>query len=153
MKLHIALLLALAMGFFTITKCAPATSSNDTAHTLHKRINDCDYSSFNEWLRPAPLADCQKIYDNIVGSGTWSIKAMLEKTIVSYKGCGLTVYNHEWVDWIYIGNDDIRDLIRESIARYNDGHNVTAKGDVWCKSSLVGVQKALGWELGPPYDH
>ncbi|KAK4447323.1 putative necrosis-inducing factor-domain-containing protein [Podospora aff. communis PSN243] len=135
------LLLAIA-SLISTTLCAPSAP-------LQKRTNDCGSSSVNRgFVDWAPGADCRQIFNNIVGTGSWTINPNSERQLVSYGHCAFTVTNDNQSDYVYVGNDDIRDLINDSIAKYADGDGaVSAWGNMDCDSSLVNTMRHVKWKL------
>lgn len=128
------------MHFPIISKAAIIASLLAAAQcspTLVARTNDCGDSSFeNQSSGGSPaVSDCQQLAANIVGTGTWTVSDSAGFTqLAQYGTCAFGVHptSNGW--YALIGNDDIRDLIYESISRYSWNGLVGAKGHMDCQS-------------------
>ncbi|KAK4120926.1 hypothetical protein N657DRAFT_559257, partial [Parathielavia appendiculata] len=94
--------------------------------------NDCGDSTFiNQSSGGSPLvADCWRLHDNIAGDGTWTVWTS-QRTIATYGTCAFGV-SPRYIP-AEIGNGDVRDLIRDSIARFQWFDKVGAKGVMQCE--------------------
>ncbi|KAK0648197.1 putative necrosis-inducing factor-domain-containing protein [Cercophora newfieldiana] len=142
------------MAFLTIVVCllavtrgAPA-QAEDSHPLLHKRTDYCHSITFEQGSDvAAPVNDCWQVYNNIVGSGSWGIGACTNRKLSSGT-CSLTLTNDNQINIVYVGNDDAREIIKTAIEKYKTkGNEVSAKGDMWCKSSLVQNDRYVTWAL------
>ncbi|KAK3361557.1 putative necrosis-inducing factor-domain-containing protein [Lasiosphaeria ovina] len=113
----------------------PGPSS--AARSLTERaINDCDNSSFeNQSTGGSPtVGDCQRLANNIAGDGTWTVWTGTQHQIAQYGTCafGITTVTGFWAN---IGNGDVRDIIGDSIRRFQWNGLVGAKGEMNCQGS------------------
>lgn len=113
-----------------------ATQSAAASHEIVRRDNHCGDSVFvNESSDGSPLiADCEILRSNIVGGGTWTVNGLsgFHSDVASYGTCKFTVYQSVAGTWFYIGNEDIRDLIASSIAKFAWNGKVGASGTMDC---------------------
>ena len=151
--------LALALAIFiAAAECAPAQSSPTSlnpaavlkgrASDLAKRINDCDDSTFeNQTSGGSPSTlDCQRLANDIAGDNTWVILPGVQKTLHTFGSCAFGVDNLGG-GLIYVGNDDIRDLIHDSISRFEWNGLVGAKGNMYCQSSAGVRPQYMEWGI------
>jgi hypothetical protein len=127
------------MHFPIVSKAAFIASLLVTAQcspTLLRRINDCGDSTFvNQVSGASPtVADCNHLASNIAGDGTWTVSDTGQHQLAQYGTCALGVQatSNGW--YAYIGNEDIRDLIYESIRRFQWNGLVGSKGHMECQS-------------------
>ena len=110
-----------------------------------RAINDCGDSTFeNKSSGGSPtVADCWTLYNNIVGDGTWTVWGPDHHTIATYGSCafGVTVAG---IGWANIGNGDIRDLVRDSINKYQWNGLVGSKGYMLCQGLF---DRSVEWGL------
>src|SRR3954466_14561444 len=85
---------------------------------------------------------------NIQGSGTWTINPYDTRNVVEYHNCRFQVTSSSG-SWLYIGNDDIRDLVSDSIAKFSfdGGKYVTAAGKMKCKTSSTWEEGEVHWRI------
>ncbi|KAJ5935471.1 hypothetical protein N7466_005018 [Penicillium verhagenii] len=119
-------------------QAAPSTpfSKKSPAVIFDKRssINDCGTSTFtNESSSGSPeVADCRKIATNIKSGGTWTFEGFgVHHQLVQYGTCafGVKVSADRYT---YIGNEDIIQLIDDSIKKFKWEGKVGAKGTMKC---------------------
>jgi hypothetical protein len=108
----------------------------------HKSINDCDDSSFkgltdekSPWIH-----DCLQIAANIARGGTWEIETITGKfhQLVQFGTCAFGVHFRSVTAYIFVGNQDITDLINDSIKYFG-------RNDL---SPLQGLRSASRQETG-----
>jgi hypothetical protein len=133
------------------TAAALPTSENGAttaANTLAKRTNKCGDSTFNgETSGGSPLvSDCEVLRNNIVGDGSWRISTFdYERDVASYGTCKFVV-QAPVSSWSFVGNEDIRDIIRDSISRFASDGRVGARGLMNCEpGSATSSQAQLTW--------
>ncbi|KAJ6003367.1 hypothetical protein N7451_005914 [Penicillium sp. IBT 35674x] len=112
-------------------------SSENPAAVLTKRkeVNDCGTSTFvNESSSGSPkVADCRKIATNIKSGGTWTFEGFgVQHKLVHYGTCAFGVTSSA-DGFTYIGNEDIINLIDDSIKKFKWEGKVGAKGKMKCK--------------------
>lgn len=112
-------------------------------------INDCEDSSFEPILTDtaARVDDCRVIISNISGGGTWTLSHGEAATpLVSYGTCSFDASRAgSDIEFLKIGNQDIIDLINESIRRFGDANgNLNAKGTVDCQVEGIGTS-TMNW--------
>ncbi|EMD67007.1 hypothetical protein COCSADRAFT_196914 [Bipolaris sorokiniana ND90Pr] len=99
---------------------------------LEKRLNYCGATTFiNNSSGGSPwIADCQTLFDRIAGDGSWFVEPQ-QKRIASWGTCefGARTVNNVITT---IGNEDVRDLTRDAIARFAWQGRVGASGIVDC---------------------
>ncbi|KAF4340075.1 hypothetical protein FBEOM_6010 [Fusarium beomiforme] len=125
---------------------AAASPVSEPAHALSKRksVNDCGDSTFeNHSSGGSPLvSDCQQIARNIAGGGTWTVGAGGEHhQLVQYGSCAFGAQGAgSNMNAAHIGNQDIIDVINDSIRRFQWEGKVGAAGEMGCQSltGLVG---------------
>lgn len=117
---------AVLAALFTAAQCAPKVTVGKVgkAGELSERaiaINDCGDSTFiNRSSGGSPrVADCEQLARNIAGDGTWTVDDSAQHQLAQYGTCAFGVTVHSDGAWYaYIGNEDIRDLIFDSIKRF-----------------------------------
>ncbi|KAK0665349.1 putative necrosis-inducing factor-domain-containing protein [Cercophora samala] len=112
-------------------------SSENPAQVLKTRDNHCGASSFeNRTSNGSPqVSDCWRIFNNIAGDGTWTINGFGHRTLATYGTCAFGVDTS--AIWTYVGNEDIRDLIRDSINKYQWNGKVGSRGNMQCSGVAV----------------
>lgn len=83
----------------------------------------------------ALAADCMELAWRIRGPGTWTVEAILVKNshqLVEWKTCAFDVRALEFELAYKIGNQDIIDLIRDSVREYTSNGKVGAWGVMMC---------------------
>ncbi|KAJ6271205.1 putative necrosis-inducing factor-domain-containing protein [Bipolaris maydis] len=112
-----------------------APTSPAPENVLKKRNNFCGATTFiNNSSGGSPwITDCQTMFDRIAGDGTWVVEPQ-QKRIASWGTCefGARSVNNVITT---IGNEDVRDLTRDSIARFAWQGRVGASGIVDCGTS------------------
>jgi len=118
----------------TLGLAAPTSPVPASENPLVKRVNDCGGSTFeNQSSGGSPtVADCRRLHDNIAGDGTWISNPNTQRTLATYGTCAFGVDN-TGLGIARIGNEDIRDLIRDSINRFQWNNLVGAKGRMTCQ--------------------
>jgi hypothetical protein len=86
------------------------------------------------------VEDCLHIASNIAGGGRWDIDMFLgkQKRIAEYKSCAFGVQGHPISPGeikMYIGNEDIIDIINDAVEKFGGGGQIGAKGIMECKDS------------------
>ncbi|ORY12617.1 putative necrosis-inducing factor-domain-containing protein [Clohesyomyces aquaticus] len=142
--------LALALSSLQYVYSMPTTPRAESSR-LTPRTNDCGASDFvNASSTGSPLiSDCLQIAANIVHGGAFFITAVnFEHTIASFGSCAFQVQTSDF-GIVHVGNEDIIDLINESIARFaapNPGQNfVGASGQMGCQT--VGHTAPVAWAI------
>jgi hypothetical protein len=100
------------------------------------KINDCGNSSFeNQSSGGSPLiSDCQILVDNIRGDGTWTTMVGDQRQLAQLGTCAFGVYVPGNNLHLYkVGNEDIRNLITDSIRMFGWQGKVGAKGLMPCQ--------------------
>jgi hypothetical protein len=135
----------------TAVKAAPVASPVDSSVNeaspsvlfIEKRdasIGYCGKSTFeNRTSGGSPrVDDCLQIARNIAGGGTWTVPGDTQHQLVQYGTCAFGT-QHDWkfgggTGPIYkVGNEDIIDLINDSVNRFQWNGLVGAKGSMVCK--------------------
>ncbi|KAK3984561.1 putative necrosis-inducing factor-domain-containing protein [Cladorrhinum sp. PSN332] len=102
---------------------------------LKKRWGFCGHSTFeNRSSGGSPwINDCWVLHNNIAGDGRWGIWGLGWRTLATYGSCAFGVEAIQMPDsFIFVGNEDIRDLIRDSIARFSWNGRVGSYGETDC---------------------
>ncbi|PSN59371.1 hypothetical protein BS50DRAFT_476817, partial [Corynespora cassiicola Philippines] len=98
--------------------------------------NECGDSSFeNQTTGGSPTVnDCRQLARNIAGNGRWTVGAGGEhRQLAQYGTCAFGAQGNKSMNWAYIGNQDIIDLINDSINRFQWNGLVGAKGSMACR--------------------
>ncbi|KAJ4369601.1 hypothetical protein N0V83_005363 [Neocucurbitaria cava] len=124
-------LLPVIAALLAATSASPVASKLDTRGS----INDCGDSTFeNQSSDGSPnISDCQQIATNIAGGGTWTV-AVGQHQLVQYGTCAFGVTPEDSLNYAYIGNQDIIDVINASIQKFSYNGKVGAKGVMGCQS-------------------
>jgi hypothetical protein len=150
-------------GFFRLPVCSPAMAF--TAWNSPKRvdktdpnypcvrlpgISDCWDFTFEDDTtgNSPPIADCQRIVDNIVGTdGEWHTGIGPFKQLVSNGLCAVGTQNDGVNGPVvyHTGDDDLVNIILESAKRFGKDGRVGAKGTMRCRGN-VGNQP-VKWSL------
>lgn len=104
--------------------------------TLRKRENECSHSTFVDRGNAAsPLvSDCEILASNIRAGGRWTIHGP-HRTLATFRSCRFGAQGGAAL-YTYVGNEDIMDLIRDSISKFRrDDGRVAAKGMMHCYGS------------------
>lgn len=113
------------------------------------RDNQCGDSTFvNQGSEASPwISDCETIVRNIAGGGTWTLFDGYQRTLATYGTCAFGAQKVSGGSSVhYVGNEDIRDLITDSIRKFgrNDG-KIGAKGRMGCNAP--GNSSAIEWGI------
>ena len=113
-----------------------ASVSDTVTNQLFKRVGVCGSSSFHrETSNGSPsVADCR----GMLNSGELDIvyEVVGSRSEVKRSGnCRFMVYSPGHTA---IGESDIRDLVRDSIAKFSNNGKVGARGSMDCKGELLG---------------
>jgi Pathogen effector len=154
-------LAALAM-FFSSMSAAPISSADITSNqsspsVLFKRaldnnsIRDCGDSSYdNQTSGASPTGgDCIQITKNIAGGGSWEVESSSgdQHQLVQYGSCALGVQGHTGGGSLFhVGNQDIINIIYESINKYMTNGLVGSKGTMTCQGE-IGGDVTVDWGL------
>jgi hypothetical protein len=105
---------------------------------------------------PSPISDTTLFHPgfianmHFVGGGTWSIGNGGDghRKLVQYGTCAFGVDKSDTTNVGYVGNQDIIDLINESIRRFSYNGKVGSKGSMDCQSAQGVVDSVrFGWGL------
>ncbi|KAH7081154.1 putative necrosis-inducing factor-domain-containing protein [Paraphoma chrysanthemicola] len=149
----ITLILATLLATAT---CAPVSSNAqaDVVKALDARasINDCADSTFeNQSSGGSPkVSDCQQMAANIAGGGTWTTTLSLQRTLASYGTCAFGVKasgSSGMSGQFLVGNQDIIDVVNESIRRFQWNGLVGAKGVMPCQTGQRDDAADVSWGL------
>ncbi|KAB5559546.1 putative necrosis-inducing factor-domain-containing protein [Coniochaeta sp. 2T2.1] len=101
-----------------------------------KSVNDCSPSTFtDQTTRDSSLIEhCQRVAYNIRDGGTWRVETLMARwhQIVQYRSCAFSVYAVDELAYFKIGNQDIIDLISDSIRMFGRDGYVGANGTMNC---------------------
>lgn len=154
---------ASVLAFFAAVQAAPfaiegiddvsANPASEIIYTLNARasINNCGDSSFeNQSTGGSPfISDCQQITRNIAGGGSWTFPLIGHRKLVSYGTCAFGVEGSTEIGHTNgkIGNQDIIDLINDSIRKFSWNGRVGAKGYMTCRYDPTQYFKPTWWFL------
>jgi hypothetical protein len=145
-----------------------APSAEPISLEARNSVNDCGDSTFeNQSSDGSPLiVDCQKIASNIAGTSKPSaLPSPISDTTLFHPGfianmhfvgggtwsigtCAFGVDKSDTTNVGYVGNQDIIDLINESIRRFSYNGKVGSKGSMDCQSAQGVVDSVrFGWGL------
>lgn len=98
--------------------------------------NDCGLSTFeNHSSSASPKAeDCRQITRNIAREGSWNVGPFHDRTVVAYASCQFTISATIWTN---IGNEDIIDIINDSIDKFQWEGKVGARGEMECGGNQI----------------
>ena len=123
----------------TILALAPLVTANPV-----KRTNSCGVSTFeNRISNGSPsVADCQQLAYNIRGDGSWNHVGNpgQHRTLATFGTCvfGVEADPHFGRQSAFrVGNEDIIDLIRDSISLYQGDGRVGTRGIMMCGNTQV----------------
>lgn len=122
------------------TQAAPVPSDNTSTNKDSPReifttqSNHCGTSTFeNRTSEASPtVADCIQLSNNIIGDGDWTKKSGGQNSIASYGTCTFGGQFAVGGGNFRIGNEDIRDLIFDSIEKFQWNGLVGARGIMPC---------------------
>jgi hypothetical protein len=112
-------------------------------------INDCGDSSFiNQTSGASPrVDDCLQIARNIAGGGTWTVNGFgVQHQLVQYGTCAFGITQGSTAP-VYIGNQDIIDLINDSVARFQWNGLVGSKGTMDCQMAGYPAHVSVLWGI------
>jgi hypothetical protein len=144
--------LAVFAALISTILAVPLTSSSSISKIMPRGnatilINDCGNSSFeNQSSGGSPLiSDCQILAENIRGDGTWTTWGSGRRQLAQLGTCafGVQVEGITLTTFYKVGNEDIRDLIFESINRFGWQGKVGAKGNMPCQPGDSHVEWAI----------
>ncbi|KAH7303528.1 putative necrosis-inducing factor-domain-containing protein [Stachybotrys elegans] len=125
----------------------------EVVHQLEARdsINNCEDSSFvNQSSGGSPfISDCQQIVRNIAGGGSWTVPLTFYRKLVSHGTCAFGAqaqYDFRATN-AKIGNQDIMDLINDSIRRFSWNGRVGSKGEMQCQYDPRQHLGTVSWGL------
>ncbi|KAH6889357.1 putative necrosis-inducing factor-domain-containing protein [Thelonectria olida] len=140
-----SILALIVLALATTSKCALSTPNRQASPSpnageaigLIKRENKCSGSSFkNQTSAASPKTkDCEKMCAKFKGGGTWTISDEDgQRELVGYESCafGVTVKSYRLDALCQVGNEDIIDLVTDSIEKFEGQGKVGAKGEMWC---------------------
>jgi hypothetical protein len=134
----------IAIALASTGLCSPTNG----ADALQKRWGFCGTSSFeNQGSEASPrVTDCEQLSRNIAGDGSWHITSAGWRTLATYGSCAFGAQARE-AYVVNVGNEDIRDLIRDSINmfRRHDG-KVGSKGMMECEQ-VGGFPIKVDWGI------
>jgi hypothetical protein len=114
-----------------------ARRSNVDTGNGSKSVNDCSDSTFenNSGIGSPLTTDCLRIATNIAG-GTWKVETVTCRyhQLVQFGTCAFCVTVCANTAFVNIGNQDIMDLIHESVPRFEWNGSVSATGRMQCQS-------------------
>ncbi|KAJ5929500.1 hypothetical protein N7454_006450 [Penicillium verhagenii] len=136
------------MKFFTIgtfalllagAQAAPVSENPALVFNKRKEVNDCGTSTFiNQSSTGSPeVADCRIIASNIKSGGTWTTTSSVARKLVSYGTCALDVSGSDFDLYYKVGNEDIINIINDSITKFKWKGKVGAKGVMKCGGASV----------------
>ncbi|KAH8905803.1 hypothetical protein BR93DRAFT_928375 [Coniochaeta sp. PMI_546] len=103
----------------------------------------------------SPLAaDCMHLAHRIRGAGEWTVEAyvLAEHQLVEWRSCAFAIKPIQFALVVLIGNQDIIDLLRDSVRDFTIDGKVAAHGKMWCMNNpgaavqvRWGIYKNAGW--------
>ncbi|KAK3898494.1 hypothetical protein C8A05DRAFT_47209 [Staphylotrichum tortipilum] len=138
---------ATAAGIIRLPVCTPEIA-------WRTWVNECGDSTPNNRGSDAspPVSDCKVLVSRIEATGgNWQVDWSLRKQhqLVEYGKCafGVTgIGGNSDNAWYYIGEEDISNLIRDSIAKFGGTGKVGTMGTMWCRGSGSHTQE-VEWGL------
>jgi hypothetical protein len=115
------------------------------------QADHCGPSSFaNQTSDASPLVDdCIHLANNIIGDGTWTSNPLGHRQLAKYGTCVFGVEGGDGTIIIQaykVGNEDIRDLIFDSINKFQSDGKVGSKGRMDC-DAVLGLRIPVEWGL------
>ncbi len=103
------------------------------------KINLCGESTFvNQNSRASPLiADCLHITANIADGGQWEVAVGRQHQLVQYGTCAFGVSGCCGDVFFYIGNEDIINIIHDSIDKFGWNGVIGATGQMRCDAAAL----------------
>ncbi|KAM4057487.1 putative necrosis-inducing factor domain-containing protein [Hirsutella rhossiliensis] len=113
------------------------SEADSATFTLSKRGNECGDSTFiDQGSEASPLtSDCERLSSNVQNGGRWTLSGS-QRTLATYGSCAFGASGGgPW--YTYVGNEDIMDLIRDSIRKFRRGNDgkIGAKGSMHCSGN------------------
>ncbi|OIW24824.1 hypothetical protein CONLIGDRAFT_684731 [Coniochaeta ligniaria NRRL 30616] len=124
----------------------PTDDSHPPTFSPGDTIDLCGESTFeNQDSAASPLiADCLHIVDNIADGGQWSVTSGSQHQLVQWGTCAFGVQGCCGDAFFYIGNEDIIDIIHDSINKFGFNGIIGAKGRMQCSAAALGAQVEWG---------
>jgi hypothetical protein len=149
-------LAAVAVLLAASAEAAPVSGADTTLYKSHpsalfdKRgsINHCGESTFeNKSSRGSPtVSDCLQITRNIAGGGTWRTAHGYHRQLVQHGTCAFGVDGDSGS--YLVGNQDIINLINDSVRQFQWKGLVGAKGVMGCQGgSPLEPAKVVYWGI------
>ncbi|KID87249.1 hypothetical protein MGU_05659 [Metarhizium guizhouense ARSEF 977] len=140
------------LAFAALIGASPVAITDGEGSVFSRRnsVDDCGASTFeNHSSNGSPLvADCRQIAANIANGGTWTVANIGQRQLVQYGTCafGVEVLKPFDAFTTRIGNQDIIDLINESINRFQWQDKVGAAGNMMCQTESFSENR-VAWGL------
>ncbi|KAH0599885.1 hypothetical protein MHUMG1_02675 [Metarhizium humberi] len=140
------------LAFAALIAASPVaiTDGEGSVFARGNSVDDCGASTFeNHYSNGSPLvAYCRRIAANIANGGTWTVANLGHRQLVQYGTCalGVEVLRPFGTLSTRIGNQDIIDLINESINRFQWQDKVGAAGNIMCQTESS-TQNRVAWGL------
>jgi hypothetical protein len=127
---------AFAVGVQSAPVASPLTENplSGEATGLVKRTNECGASSFeNETSGGSPwIADCLQLTNNLSGNGNWLLANFgQERQLASHASCKF-IAQAPFTQAIHVGDQDVQDLIRDSVNKFGRDGRIGARGIMTC---------------------
>jgi hypothetical protein len=121
-----------------------AVSESDSSSQLFKRAGHCGFSSFtSETSTGSPsVADCIRVVESLGSGKTWKIGRTRQELVRKGNCRFLAVADASNTK---VGNEDVRDVTRDSIARFSRDSRVGARGGMSCSGGSQGSEKVNWW--------
>lgn len=134
---YIFVVVALNLDIVTGLAIPPASTSNNPSHTiltgLEKRNEHCGHSTFvNKTSSGSPRAtDCSKLAAWLRRTPhTWTLPH--GRMELAQEGSCVFAVNTANTGYPSVGNDDVADLIQDSVRMFKWNHMIGAEGDMGC---------------------
>lgn len=121
-----------------------ASLQSDNSPALAKRAGHCGSSTFaSETSGGSPgVTDCIGLVESLSGGKTWKVGT----TRIELKRNGncrfMAVAD---AGGTKIGNEDVRDVVRDSIARFSGNGRIGARGEMSCAGGAQGSERVRWW--------
>lgn len=143
----IAVLLGAIVGVHCLPTTPPETiseTSTNPIHPLAKRQDWCSAPNYNneygggDTSDGSPLVeDCLTMLKNIADGGDWTTEQPGFRTLTRYGTCAFGVQEHTPIILDFsVGNNDIIQVVRESIDKFAKDGRVGASGYWLCSSKM-----------------
>ncbi|KAK4197546.1 putative necrosis-inducing factor-domain-containing protein [Triangularia verruculosa] len=136
---------------------SPYQITNVTRSVAHKLAALDDHCEESEGIHPetnpnSPLSnDCQVIYDRIVGPGTWTVSMWIHHQLVEYNSCayGVNAFTSKSgrAIFAYIGNEDIRDVLRRSMDKHSIDYDGCERVGTWGQFICRPFDAEVEWDI------